>query len=197
MNDERDIGSDKLDDELQWAVDALRAEPDVDVAWRASLAAALRVEVPPIHRTAQNALRHSTPRGRSAALLQFAAAITCIAIGAVGATIVSNVRATQHAPLATSESDSSTDVGVRFAIVAPGVRRVSLVGDFNRWDAAAAPLQLARDGVTWTTTLPLSAGRHTYAFVIDGQVTADPAAPNAPENDFGLPNSLLLVSAIK
>lgn len=189
MNGEPSDAPDALDAELQWAVEDLRIAPEAGAAWRASLDEALRDEVPPV---ARRVSRTGLP-----ALLQLAAALTCVVIGALGATIVGDARGTSNSLASASTPETASDVGVRFAIVAPGVKRVSLVGDFNRWDAGAAPLQLARDGVTWTTTMPLSAGRHTYAFVIDGQVVADPAAPSAPENDFGVPNSILLVSSIK
>jgi 1,4-alpha-glucan branching enzyme len=85
-------------------------------------------------------------------------------------------------------------IGVRFAVVAPGVARVSLVGDFNGWDPKATPLSLARDGRTWTIMLPLSSGRHTYAFVIDDEIVADPAAPPAIDDDFGKPSSFVVVA---
>jgi hypothetical protein len=32
-----------------------------------------------------------------------------------------------------------------------------------------------------------------YAFVVDGDVTADPDAPRAADDDFGSPNSVVLV----
>lgn len=91
-------------------------------------------------------------------------------------------------------ADDATRVGVRFAVMAPGVRQVSLVGDFNGWDASATPLERGRDGTTWSILLPLATGRHTYAFVIDGAIVPDPAAPRALDDDFGTPSSFVLVS---
>ena len=85
------------------------------------------------------------------------------------------------------------DVGVRFAVMAPGVRRVSIVGDFNGWNPRSTPLTLSRDGRTWSILLPLASGRHTYAFVIDDEIVADPAAPTAIDDDFGTPSSIVLV----
>ena len=85
-------------------------------------------------------------------------------------------------------------IGVRFAVMAAGAARVSLVGDFNGWDPDATPLRLASDGRTWVAMLPMREGRHTYAFVIDGEVVADPSAPRAADDDFGTPSSLMLVS---
>jgi len=43
-------------------------------------------------------------------------------------------------------------------------------------------------------TVPLSAGRHVYAFVVDGSSwSADPSAPFAPDDGFGHANSVKLV----
>jgi 1,4-alpha-glucan branching enzyme len=84
---------------------------------------------------------------------------------------------------------------VRFALVAPGATRVSLVGDFNQWDAKATPMRQLGDGRLWIVEVPLAPGRHVYAFVVDGDVTPDPAAPRAGEEDFGTPSSVVLVGA--
>lgn len=82
----------------------------------------------------------------------------------------------------------------RFLLVAPGAKHVSLVGDFNDWDHSATPLvKVAHDGV-WTVELPLTAGRYSYAFLVDGhRWTADPGAPRAVGDDFGRPSSVVTV----
>lgn len=82
----------------------------------------------------------------------------------------------------------------RFMLVAPGAKDVSLVGDFNDWDHSATPLvKVAHDGV-WTVELPLTAGRYSYAFLVDGhRWTADPGAPRAVGDDFGRPSSVVTV----
>jgi hypothetical protein len=86
--------------------------------------------------------------------------------------------------------------GVKFVLVAPQAARVSLVGDFNRWDPAATPMERTPTGGTWSVVVPLSAGRHEYAFVVDGkQWLPDPSAPLAPVDGLGAPNSVVLVSA--
>jgi hypothetical protein len=54
-------------------------------------------------------------------------------------------------------------------------------------------MRAAGDGRTWEVQLPLAPGRHVYAFVVDGEVVADPAAPRAADEDFGVPNSVVLV----
>lgn len=83
---------------------------------------------------------------------------------------------------------------VKFVLVAPQAKEVALVGDFNRWDASATPMTRTPTGGTWSVTLPVTPGRHLYAFVVDGtQWLADPTAPLAPEDGFGAANSVLLV----
>jgi len=82
---------------------------------------------------------------------------------------------------------------VQFVLVAPGATSVSLVGDFNDWDAAVTPMRPVRRGEIWSVTMPLSPGRHRYAFLVDGERwLADPSAPRAPD-DFGAPSSVVTV----
>lgn len=84
--------------------------------------------------------------------------------------------------------------GVQFAIVAPTANRVSLVGDFNGWDASSTLLTKGAVEGLWTVTLPLGVGTYQYAFVIDGETwVSDPAAPLALEDEFGAPSSLLTI----
>jgi hypothetical protein len=92
-------------------------------------------------------------------------------------------------PIRPSVSD-----GVKFVLVAPQAARVSLVGDFNRWDPTATPMERTPTGGTWSVVVPLRAGRHEYAFVVDGkQWLPDPSAPLAPVDGLGAPNSVVLV----
>jgi hypothetical protein len=83
---------------------------------------------------------------------------------------------------------------VRFELSAPKAAHVTLVGSFNEWNPAVTPL--VRDAATgkWIVSVRLPPGRHVYAFVVDGDVTADPAAPRAADDDFGSANSVVLVS---
>src|SRR5688500_9205811 len=53
---------------------------------------------------------------------------------------------------------------VQFVLVAPTARQVSLVGDFNDWDVGSAPLRAVPAGGVWTIEVPLTPGRHRYAF---------------------------------
>jgi len=122
------------------------------------------------------------------------------ALGALAAAAVVAAVALQLRP---GEADSAATppaaVGagarrVQFALVAPGASAVSLVGDFNGWNAAATPLRPTEEGGVWTVEVPLDAGHYTYSFVVDGTLwMRDPAAPAAPGDDFGRPSSVILV----
>ncbi len=82
-------------------------------------------------------------------------------------------------------------VTVRFMLVAPDARGVTLAGTFNQWDAHATPLVRSGPSGVWTATLTLPAGQHQYAFVVDGvRWVPDPAAP-AVNDGFGRRNSVL------
>ena len=84
---------------------------------------------------------------------------------------------------------------VRFELSAPRAARVALVGSFNDWDPRATPLVRDAATGTWGVSLRLAPGRHVYAFVVDGDVTADPSAPRAADADFGSANSVVFVSS--
>jgi len=73
---------------------------------------------------------------------------------------------------------------------------VAIVGDFNRWDMSAHRLMRANDPGTWTISLPMPAGRHEYAFVVDGtHWVTDPAASRAIVDEFGGESSVITVGA--
>lgn len=87
---------------------------------------------------------------------------------------------------------------VQFALAAPGASQVTLVGDFNGWDARATPLQPVGAAGVWAIEVPLTQGRHEYAFVVDGREwRPDPTAPRAPVNEYGPPNSVVTVGAYR
>lgn len=83
---------------------------------------------------------------------------------------------------------------VRFAISAPDARSVALVGDFNGWTRSGTELSASAVPGVWTITLPLSPGRHEYAFLIDGERwVVDPTAVIVSD-DFGTETSVVTVS---
>ena len=89
---------------------------------------------------------------------------------------------------------SSGPATVEFIFVATEASTVSLVGSFNDWNAAATPLRPTGTPGVWSVAVPLTPGRHVYAFVVDGsELMADPTAPQAPDDDFGSPNSVIVI----
>ena len=68
--------------------------------------------------------------------------------------------------------------------LAPGARRVSVVGSFNRWDPAVHPMRRSADS-DWTITVYLSPGRVVYTFSVDGTTWLDPADDGRIPNGWG------------
>jgi len=83
--------------------------------------------------------------------------------------------------------------GVNFICDATQARSVSLVGDFNQWDAAAHPMKRMPDGA-WLLSVELKHGHHRYAFLVDGVITLDPRAQGVTRNDQNERVSLIPVS---
>jgi hypothetical protein len=84
---------------------------------------------------------------------------------------------------------------VQFVLVAPNARKVAVVGDFNDWDSEHAAYQAEhRGGGVWSVTAPVPVGHHRYSFVVDDSLwVTDPTAPRMLDEDYGRPNSALVV----
>jgi hypothetical protein len=83
---------------------------------------------------------------------------------------------------------------VRFQLVDRTAREVCVAGDFNDWNPRATVLRRTSADGLWSVELRLAPGRHTYAFVIDGQRwVPDESAPRAPDGELGTPSSVVLV----
>ncbi|HUF13253.1 MAG TPA: glycogen-binding domain-containing protein [Longimicrobiales bacterium] len=83
----------------------------------------------------------------------------------------------------------AAEIYVHFRLDAPGASSVHLAGDFTDWEPAYQ-LHESQPGV-WTAVVPLQAGVHDYAFVIDGKRwTPDPLATRV-DDGFGGENSRL------
>jgi hypothetical protein len=132
------------------------------------------------------------------------AASTLIAAGLVGIGVIAggfwtnrDVRVSDGQPpvaFAPPAQLPVSDTVVKFVFPAPQASKVFVVGDFNDWDATKTPLVLDAKSGLWTVTLPLTAGRHLYSFVVDGNWSIDPAAPIAPSDGFGHSNSVKIVT---
>jgi hypothetical protein len=133
--------------------------------------------------------RHRTVR-LSAAI---AAGFACLLAGGVATYAAMRARSDSTAVATTAQPASSALPRVRFELVAPSARRVSIVGDFTGWSPNALPMRRSPDGRTWEIEVPLAPGRYAYSFVVDGALSPDPAAPRAGDEDFGSPSSIVLV----
>jgi hypothetical protein len=181
---------------LEHVVADLRADVPVRRAWREDVLS----EVTALAKAGRRA-EGGGQRWTISPPTAIAAALAFTALGAAAAAGVYSLRddtpgvAASGRPNPVSPAATLRPAPVRFALVAPGATRVSLVGDFNRWDATATPMRQLGDGRLWLVEVPLAPGRHVYAFVVDGDLTPDPAAPRAGEEDFGTPSSVVLVGA--
>ena len=121
-----------------------------------------------------------------------------LAAGLVGIGVLAGKLATNRDGQITAEQSTAVASGLPvsdtvFVFVAPRAAKVSLVGDFNDWDESKSPLVRVANSGLWTITVPLSAGRHLYQFVVDGSWLPDPAAPVAGDDGFGRTNSVRIV----
>jgi hypothetical protein len=123
-----------------------------------------------------------------------------LAAGLVGIGVIAGALATNRGgrppverPQAVAARPPVSDTVVKFVFVAPKAGKVSLVGDFNDWDDTRSPMVRAEKDGLWTVTLPLSVGRHVYAYVVDGAWLTDPSAPISGDG-FGQMNSVKLVT---
>jgi len=71
---------------------------------------------------------------------------------------------------------------------------VSVVGDFNQWNATRAPMTRSPNSDLWSVTIPILPGRHTYRFIVDDSLLMlDPRAPRARDPDLGAEGSVVIV----
>jgi Glycogen recognition site of AMP-activated protein kinase len=201
--------------------DELRREVPVRGAWRARLLDEVaRTRRPTasddfddrdVNTTSAEPTRTRDRRILISPVAAIAAALVFAAVGA-GAAIATTswrtrtagdpaTRAAVNLPSAPASSGALASSGtgtdretVRFELAAPNASTVALVGSFNEWNPVATPLTRDPTSGKWMVSLRLPPGRHVYAFVVDGDVTADPSAPRAADDDFGSANSVVLVS---
>lgn len=109
------------------------------------------------------------------------------------ATTTANSQPTQ-VRVASANDRESMPVPQQFVFNYSGAHRVALVGDFNRWNPAAAPMNRSPDGNQWSVTVPIAPGRHTYGFMVDDSLfVLDPRVPKARDPDLGADGSITIV----
>jgi hypothetical protein len=183
VTDRRNLYEDDLPPDLRGAVALLRECEEPDAAWREHVVKA--------------AVSIGTERARGLhsrghAWWAAAAGLAGVLIGGGSMYVAMSAREPSAVAVAPAQLPAR-DVFVRFTLHAPGASTVTIVGDFNRWDPAAIPLRRSADGTTWEVEVPLAPGRYAYAFYVDGKLASDPAAPKVRDDDFGSPNSVVMV----
>ncbi|HYC52550.1 MAG TPA: isoamylase early set domain-containing protein [Gemmatimonadaceae bacterium] len=177
---------DELPIALRDATELLRDAPPPSDLWRR------RVLKAASERAAPTSARSARIRWSIHPAAAIAAALLFMTLGGAGTWLLTNAPR-DVVSVATGGAVGGTS-NVRFSLEAPGASSVTLVGDFNGWDRAGVKLRRAGDGRTWTVEIPLTPGRYAYSFVVDGALARDPRAPRAADDDFGSPNSIVLVS---
>lgn len=81
---------------------------------------------------------------------------------------------------------------VTFSLEAPYADKVSLAGDFNRWNATRHPMKKDTRG-TWIKTVIIPPGQYEYKFLVDGQWQRDPVNETVCRNCYGSLNSVIVV----
>lgn len=74
--------------------------------------------------------------------------------------------------------------GVHFAVWAPTARRVSVVGDFNRWDGRRHPLRVRGSSGVWELFIPRLGEGERYKFEIRSHVSPTPFLKSDPYGFF-------------
>jgi 1,4-alpha-glucan branching enzyme len=82
---------------------------------------------------------------------------------------------------------------INFICIAPEAKRVSVIGEFNQWEANANPMRRQPDG-GWHTQVTLGHGHHKYLFLVDGVTMLDPRASGTVSTPKGEKISIVAVS---
>jgi hypothetical protein len=80
----------------------------------------------------------------------------------------------------------------RFVLYEPAAGQVELAGSFSGWQR----ISMERIGSSgyWVVNLPVPAGEHRFAYILDGdRRISDPTLPASEKDDFGGENSILSV----
>lgn len=84
--------------------------------------------------------------------------------------------------------------GIRFALLAPKAKQVSLVGSFNGWAEGATQLKMSDGTGLWSVDVPLGEGEYTFMYLVNGtQWVTPPMAEDFVTDGFGQTNGVLIV----
>lgn len=87
---------------------------------------------------------------------------------------------------------SVVDGEVRFRVHRPDAAKVSVIGDFDGWDAERGALERTDDG-WFEGTFRLAPGRHQYLWLVDGRTEMPEGAVSYAPDGFGGKNAVLVV----
>ncbi len=79
-----------------------------------------------------------------------------------------------------------------FKLYAPGAKKVTVAGSFNKWDAKKLAAKKDNKG-NWLAKVALTPGRYEYKFVVDENWTNDPRCTTSVANPLGSHNSVIEV----
>lgn len=197
------MSNDAPDPMLDRAIDELRRLPPMDpVAIRKIVNAAAEARLSPADEPVIVADSRRSMRIWSAVGLAAAAAVAGFMIrGQFTTKLPEQTAAAAPIPTGTetlrSIASSASDVRPilqQFVFENARAHRVSVVGDFNKWNAAAAPMTRSAGDATWSIIIPIVPGRHIYGFMVDDSVfTLDPRAAKAKDADLGTEGSVVIV----
>lgn len=84
--------------------------------------------------------------------------------------------------------------GVRFALLAPEAKQVSLVGSFNGWSGKATVMKVSEGAGLWSVDVPLREGEYTFMYLVDDtQWVTPPMAEDFVTDGFGQTNGVVVV----
>ena len=131
---------------------------------------------------------------RFTALGGLAAAASIAVVIALAATV--STRSGPEAQSVVGQQSAISNPTVHFVLVNESAKHVYLVGDFNDWSKKRTPLKRTANRSAWTVSIPLEAGKHEYAFIVDDgngeHWVADPLSTKV-EDEFGTESSIVRV----
>jgi Glycogen recognition site of AMP-activated protein kinase len=188
-----DHDKDDRDPVIQRAARTLGAPERFGNDFERVLVEAIRADRP-LRRTISRRARPLSPSwwAASRALRLSPLAGLAMAAGVAAIAVMGTLGVTRRAPAAiTARAGHDTVTFVRFVFVGQA-KSVVLVGDFNGWRGDSTSMTRASNGA-WTVSVPMTNGRHEYAFVVDGtRWVPDPLAPSNSD-DFDTKSSIISV----
>jgi 1,4-alpha-glucan branching enzyme len=84
--------------------------------------------------------------------------------------------------------------GIRFALLAPKAKQVSLVGSFNGWAGEATLMKMSDGRGLWSVDVPLREGEYTFMYLVNGtEWVTPPLAEDFVTDGFGHTNGVVTV----